>query len=244
MFEDVKALILCGGLGTRLRPLTYVLPKPLLPLGTKPILELQIRFLHQNNLSHIVLATGYMREMIWKYFTTADLENFDVSLEYIIEKKALGTGGGIKNAKDTLDSTFLVLNGDILLDSLDVSELIHFHKHHDGIGTILLRKVRDPSRYGVVQLTENNKIADFIEKPKGMENEFINAGWYVFEPEVFKYIPEGKASIEKDVFPNLANEGKLYGYSFDGYWKDIGVLEDYMNAQQDFYEGKFNYLEL
>lgn len=238
--NDVKALILCGGLGTRLRPLTYTTPKPLLPLGHKPILELQIRFLLQNGIKNIVLATGYKREQIWRYFSTADLDDFNVSLEYVIEKEALGTGGGVKNARDRLDSTFLVLNGDILLDSVDISRLLKFHKEKGGIGTILLKEVKDPSRYGVVRLDDEEKITDFIEKPEGLKNELINAGWYVLEPQVFEYISEGKVSIERDVFPILADKGELFGFPFEGYWLDIGVPQDYRNAQRDYLEGRIN----
>lgn len=237
MLEDIKALILCGGLGTRLRPLTHVIPKPLLPLGKRPILEHQIRFLQKNGIKNIVLATGYKREMIWKYFSTAKLESFNVSIEYIVEKKALGTGGGIKNASSKLDSTFLVLNGDIILDSLDIKKLVNFHKKQAGIGTILLKKVPDPSRYGVVRL-QDNQITAFIEKPKGMKNEPINAGWYVLEPEIFDIIPEGKVSIERKIFPKLADEGKLHGYLYEGYWGDIGIPEDYKRVQQDLLKGK------
>lgn len=237
MPEDVKALILCGGLGTRLRPITFVIPKPLLPLGEKPILEHQIRFLQKNDVKNVILAVGYKRELIWKYFSTADLDDFDVPLEYVVEKEALGTGGGVKNARSCFGSTFLVLNGDILLDSLDISKLVKFHKRKDGVGTILLKKVEDPSRYGVVQLTED-KITDFIEKPKGMKNKFINAGLYVLEPTIFNYIPNGKVSIEKRVFPKLAKKGKLYGFPYEGYWMDIGIPTDYKNAQRDILEGK------
>lgn len=230
----MKALILAGGLGTRLRPLTYSTPKPLLPIGPAPMIEHQIKFLKKNGVGKAVLAIGYLREQIWRYFTSRGMEG----IEYSVEEKKLGTGGCVRNASDKLNDTFLVLNGDILVSSLDVQKFIDFHKEKGGVATILLKRMEDPSRYGVVKM-DGDKVKNFLEKPEGLRNELINAGWYIFEPEIFDYIPKGPVSMEREVFPKLVEEGELYGYSFEGYWKDIGVMEDYIRAQEDYLRGKF-----
>lgn len=206
----------------------------MVPVGPKPILEHQIQYLKQAGVEEIILGVGHLRGQIKKYISSRNFEG----ITYSVEHKKLGTGGAIKNASDKLNDRFLVLNGDLLFNSLDLSDFLQFHKQKDGKATILLTEVKDPSRYGVIKL-EGNKVVDFVEKPEKSENNLINAGIYILGPEIFEYLPEGKCSLERLVFPELVREGSLYGYRFNGYWKDIGVMEDYLEAQGDYLKNKF-----
>lgn len=231
------ALILAGGKGTRLKPITHEIPKPLVPIHGKPVLEYSLDLFKKFGIKNILISIGFKGEKIKEYF--GDGKRFGVNITYIEEKEPLGTAGPLKLARKYLHETFIMCNADELKD-IDLVEMFMFHKENQAIGTIALTSIDDPSRYGVAKLT-GNKILDFVEKPakENAPSNFINSGLYILEPEVIDYVPEGLSMVEKDVFPKLAREGKLFGYPFAGYWKPIGTFEQYEEAIHDLKEGKF-----
>jgi len=222
-----KAIILAGGKGTRMRPFTYEVPKPLIPVQGKPLVQHIIELLRKYNTRDIVLSIGYLGDKVKAQF--GDGSNLGVKISYIEEEKELGTAGSLNLMKKP-ERHFFMLNGDVLAN-IDLHGMVHSHRKNKGLATIALTPMEDPSRFGVAKL-EGDKILEFIEKPeKGREpSKFINAGVYLLEPEVIDYVPEGKAMMEKDVFPKLADEGKLYGYKFGGQWFDTGTHEAYERA--------------
>lgn len=225
--ETVKtAFILAGGKGTRMRPFTYEMPKPLIPVQGQPLMQHILDLLRKYDIRDVVVSIGYMGDKIKEYFGNG--AKFGFSITYVEEDVEMGTGGALKLSKHLLKDTFLMFNGDILTD-IDLNDFIEFHSKNDGLATIALTPAADPSRFGVADL-KGGKIMRFIEKPTHPVSNLINAGVYVLEPEVFKYIPEGKAMIETDVFPKLAAEGLLYGYPYEGQWFDTGTYESYENA--------------
>lgn len=221
-----KAVILVGGKGTRMRPFTYEMPKALIPIQGKPLVQHIIELLRKYEIRNIILSTGYLGDKIRGYFGNGC--NFGVNITYIDEKEEMGTAGSLNLMKNQLNETFLMLNGDVLAN-IDLHDMIISHKKYGGFATIALTPVKDPSRFGVAEL-KGNRILKFIEKPKSTQSKLINAGVYVLEPEVLKFIPKGRAMIEKDIFPKLAEEGKLYGYPFNGQWFDTGTHEAYEKA--------------
>lgn len=232
-----SALILCGGLGVKLRPLTFITPKPMLPIGYQPLLQYQIQYLKKYEFDRIILAVGYLQEQIIKYFSNG--QKFDVKILYSFEKDPLDTGGAVKNAEELINGNFIVLNGDIIFDKLDLDKLLSYHKDKGGVATLTLTKHKEPLRYGLVEVNEEGQIIKFVEKPSEAKSGLINAGIYAFSQEIFNYISKGKkTSLEKDVFPKLAEEKKLYGFIYDGYWRDVGVPEDYMEVLKDLLTGK------
>jgi mannose-1-phosphate guanylyltransferase len=219
----VIAVVLVGGEGTRLRPLTYATPKPMLPIANRPFLEHQIAHLRAHGIDRVVLACGYRPDAIRAHFGD--------ELEYVVEPEALGTGGAIAYAARELSETFVVANGDVLTD-LDLSALVRFHRDREARMTLALHPVDDPSRYGVVVTAADGAVTAFVEKPAPgtAPAVTINAGTYVVEPGVLDLIPEGRAvSVEYEVFPVLVGAG-LYAQSSDGYWRDIGTPESYLAA--------------
>ncbi len=222
-----RAVILAGGHGTRMRPFTYEMPKPMIPVQGKPLLQHIIELLRKYEVRNIILSTGYMGDKIREYFGNGS--KFGGDLSFVEEEEAMGTAGPLNLMRDVLDSTFLMFNGDILAN-IDLHDLIIFHGENNALATIALTPVKDPSRFGVARL-RGNRILEFIEKPEtNLKSKLINAGVYVLEPGILEYIPEGKAMMEKDVFPRLAGEGRLYGYPFDGQWFDTGTHEAYEKA--------------
>ncbi|MCX6695459.1 MAG: sugar phosphate nucleotidyltransferase [Candidatus Altiarchaeota archaeon] len=222
-----KALILAGGKGTRMRPLTYEIPKPMIPLKGKPLIQHIIELCRKYDVRDIVLSVGYLGEKVKQHF--GDGSNLGVRISYIEEKDELGTAGPLNLGREMFDGPFLMFNGDVLC-TLDIPDFIRFHEENKGLATIALTQVDDTSSFGVVRM-KGDKILEFIEKPSGKEeSKLINAGVYILEPEVFNYVPKGKASIERDIFPKLAKEGKLYGYHFEGEWLDTGTPEAYEKA--------------
>ncbi|MEM3506928.1 MAG: NDP-sugar synthase [Candidatus Bathyarchaeia archaeon] len=228
----MKALLLAGGYATRLRPLSCTMPKLLFPIAGKPIIEWNIDNLLKHNVNEIILAVNYMADKIEDYFNKALL---GLSIKFSFESMPLGTGGAIKNAKDLIGkNTFIAMNGDII-SQIDITSMMNFHKEKNASVTIAIYEVKDPSRFGLVKLNEKMKIESFIEKPKikDLNVGTINAGIYIMEPEIFEYIPSGKkVSIEKEVFPRLVKEGKIYGYLYKGLWFDIGKIEDFIEANK------------
>ncbi|MBS7655657.1 NDP-sugar synthase [Candidatus Bathyarchaeota archaeon] len=232
-----SALILCGGLGIKLRPLTFITPKPMLPIGYQPLLQYQIQYLKRYEFDRIILAVGYLQEQIIKYFSNG--QKFDVKILYSFEKDPLDTGGAVKNAEELINGNFIALNGDIIFDKLDLDKLLSYHKEKGCVATLTLTKHKEPLRYGLVEVNEEGQIIKFVEKPSEAKSGLINAGIYAFSQEIFNYISKGKkVSLEKDVFPKLAEEKKLYGFIYDGYWRDVGVPEDYMEVHKDLLTGK------
>jgi mannose-1-phosphate guanylyltransferase len=225
----LQAIILVGGLGTRLRPLTYAIPKPLLPILGKAMVDRVIDLLPPD-IDKLVLAVSYKSEELEKHVRSSDY-GFEVKIE--VEDEPLGTGGAIKNSEDHIDGRFIVFNGDVIC-SLDTRRMIEFHDKKGGLGSISLWEVDDPSRYGVVDLDTRKRIGRFIEKPPREEapSNLINAGTYVLETDIFDYMEPGrKISIEREVFP-LAIEKGLYGFEFTGFWVDAGTPESYFEAHR------------
>lgn len=235
--DSLHVLVLCGGEGTRMRPLTLTMPKPMLPLGYKPMLEHTLTFFKEQGFYHFIFAIGYLGESIVKYF--GDGSKWDSDIEYSTEEKALGTGGAVKNAERYVNSTFIVTNGDVVFGNLDVRDVLEFHKEKDSLATIVLWKAEDASRFGLVEVGDDGRLENFIEKPRYPKPGWINAGLYVLEPEIFSYVPRGeKVSMESDIFPKILDEKRLYGYNYSGYWADIGIPEDYEEVSRDFLTNK------
>ncbi len=222
------AVILAGGQGTRLRPITYEIPKALIPIHGRTMTEHLFDLFKKYGITHIIIAVGHMREKIMNHY--GDGSRFGVRVGYIEEQEPLGTAGPLKLGRQKLRETFFCSNGDEL-KKINLQEMYDVHKKHNALVTIALWKVDDPSHYGVARL-EGNKILEFVEKPKKEEapSHFINSGFYIIEPEVIDMIPDGFAMLEKEVFPKLAKMGRLYGYPFDGQWFDTGNMERYERA--------------
>jgi NDP-sugar pyrophosphorylase family protein len=235
----MKGLILAGGQGTRLRPLTTYTPKPVVPLVNRPFALYQIELLRKAGITDITFSLNYQPEKIEE--ALGDGSEYGVRLRYVCEPHPMGTGGAFRYAMNGCDETTIVLNGDILTD-LQLKELIAFHRQNDAAATLGLVRVEDPSRYGVAKLDEHNRINGFLEKPKGAATpNTINAGLYILEPSVLNSIPFGENySFEYQVFPSLLeNKARFYGFVLENaYWRDIGTLESYLAAHMDFLAGR------
>ena len=235
----MRAVVLVGGFGTRLRPLTFTTPKPMLPVGHRPIVENLVRMLAAAGVDEVVLGLGFKPEPFIAAFP--DSVCAGVRLVYAVEPEPLDTAGAIRFAADYagIDDTFVVVNGDVLTD-LDVSTLIEFHRSHGAEATIHLTPVDDPSAYGVVALDANGRVERFVEKPAPgtAPSNLINAGTYVLEPSVLARIPTGrKVSIERETFPMIVADGGLFAMSTDDYWIDTGRPEPYLRANLDMIDG-------
>jgi len=235
----MKALFLAGGMGTRLKPLTDNLPKPMVPIMNKPLLERTMLNLKKCGITEAVISTCYHPEHIKEYFKKGN--NINLKIEYIVEDSPLGTGGAIKKAEEYFNETFIVFNSDILCD-IDLSKMIDFHKSKQALATIAVTEVQDPSIYGVIEYDANGYAISFKEKPKAGEtsSKSINAGIYIFEPAIFNEIAADRAvSIEREIFPNLLkNDQKIGIYKIGSYWMDIGTIEKYRQAHWDIMKGK------
>jgi mannose-1-phosphate guanylyltransferase len=219
----VIAVILVGGLGTRLRPLTERVPKAMLPIANRPFMEHQLEHLAEHGVDRVILACGYQPDALRAHLGDR--------VEYVEEDEPLGTGGAIAHAARGVGETFLALNGDVLTD-LDISSLVAFHRRRGARATLALQPVDDPSRFGVVVTAADGAVEAFIEKPEPGTAlaTTINAGTYVLEPGVLDLIEPGRAvSVEADVFPRLVGAG-LYGMVARGRWLDIGTPESYLTA--------------
>jgi mannose-1-phosphate guanylyltransferase len=221
----MKAVILAGGLGTRMRPLTYLVPKPLLPIGGKPLIERTMEYLKAYGFREFVVCVAYLKGHIIDYLNR-NRDSLDVEVEFAEADGPLGTAGQLKTAERFISDTFLAMNGDIVT-SLNIGRLVDFHRRKGGIGTIALKTFDFKIPYGLVDVGEDSRITSFREKPS--VSFMVNAGIYVFEREIFKYIPEGKVSnLETDVFPRLISEGKvLNSFYEEAYWADIGTVSDF-----------------
>ncbi len=221
-----KAFILAGGKGTRLRPITYEVPKPMMPVKGKPILQYHIEQLRKYGIIDIIISIGYLGNKIKEYF--GDGTRFGVKITYVEESEPLGTGGALGNAKHLLNEVFVMINGDNLID-IDLDEMYEAHKKSGKLVTMALTAVENPSSYGVVIL-KGDKIINFVEKPKNPTSNLINAGVYIIEPEVLEIIPNKPCSIERDVFPKIVEQEKMTGYVFAGQWLSTDSQEKYEKA--------------
>lgn len=236
----MKAVVMAGGEGTRLRPMTSSMPKPLLPVVNRPIMEHVLRLLKRHGLNETVVTVQFLASLVKNYF--GDGEELGMELTYANEEKPLGTAGSVKNAEEALkDDTFLVISGDALTD-FDLTDLINFHKEKGAMVTVCLTRVPNPLEFGITIVDEEGKVERFLEKPTWGQvfSDTVNTGIYVMEPEVFDYV-EADVSVDwsGDVFPQLMKEGKpVFGYIAEGYWEDVGTHESYVKAQADVLEGK------
>jgi mannose-1-phosphate guanylyltransferase len=232
----VQALILAGGEGTRLRPLTYTVPKPVLPLAGRPHIAYVIDWLARHGVDDVIVSCGHLADGMRS--ALADLET-GVQIRFAEEPDARGTAGAIRFAEDILADRFLVLNGDVLCD-LDLTAQIEQHESTGARATIALYPVEDPTGYGLVHHHEDGEITEFLEKPEPdqIATDEINAGAYLLERSVLDEIPPDRAvSIEREVFPRLIAKG-LYGIRLEGYWIDIGTPDRYLEANWDILEGR------
>src|ERR671917_402002 len=235
----MQAVVLVGGQGTRLRPITYDIPKALVPLRNRPFIGYMLDFLRGSGLDGAVLSLGYLPDPIQEYLgDKQELDGF--SVDYAVENKTLGTAGGIKNAERYLDGdTFVVVNGDVLT-GMDLRKAIELHKASDALATITLTSVEDPTAYGLVEVDHDMVVRRFIEKPAADEvtTNLVNAGVYVLEPEVLAMIPTGQeVSIEREIFPELQARGRMRAYVSSAYWRDIGTPRSYLAASHDVLSG-------
>ena len=236
----MKAIVLVGGEGTRLRPLTYTTPKSLLPIANVPFLERQLSWLARHGVDDVVLSLGYLPDAFNAYFPDARFG--DLTLRYAVEDEPLGTAGGIRYAAEVagIDERFVVCNGDVLT-TLDLSEMVRFHDGHGGEATIHLCRVDDPSAFGVVPTRADGEVIAFVEKPPPgrAPSHWINAGTYVVEPSLLDRIPSRlTVSIERETFPRMLDRpGRLYALQSEAYWIDIGTPAKYVEANADVARG-------
>ncbi len=238
----MKAVVMAGGEGTRLRPMTSSMPKPLLPVVNRPIMEHVLRLLRRHGMTDVVVTVQFLASLVRNYF--GDGEDLAMTLQYATEEEPLGTAGSVKNAEEALsDGTFLVISGDALTD-IDLTSLVEFHKERQALVTVCLTRVPDPLEFGITIVDEAARVQRFLEKPSWGQvfSDTVNTGIYVMEPEIFDYVKAGTpVDWSGDVFPRLIEEGRpVFGYVADGYWEDVGTLESYHQAQADVLEGRVN----
>ncbi|HOR85878.1 MAG TPA: sugar phosphate nucleotidyltransferase [Bacillota bacterium] len=235
----MKAVIMAGGEGTRLRPVTCGIPKPMVPVLNKPVMEYTIELLKKHNIKDIAATLAYFPSVITDYF--GDGGDFGVRIKYYIEHTPLGTGGSVKNAEDFFSDTFIIISGDALTD-MDLVKAVEFHKSRESKATLVLKKVSIPLEYGVVIIDASGRIKSFMEKPSWGEvfSDTINTGIYVLEPEVLDYYKKGDSfDFSKDLFPKLLKDNiPMYGYVSEDYWNDIGDLKIYRDVNFDILMGK------
>lgn len=232
----MQALILAGGEGTRLRPLTSTVPKPVVPLVGQPFISFMLEWARGHGVDDVVMACGFMASGVRNVL--GDGSAFGIRLRYVEEQRPLGTGGALKYAEDLLDERFVMLNGDVLCD-IDLTAQIEQHERTGAQATIALMEVEDPSAYGLVRLGDGTEVSGFVEKPSSdqVDTHNVNAGVYVLERSVLDTLePDTPASIERDVFPQLVGKG-LHGYEAQAYWLDIGTPDRYLRGTFDILEG-------
>lgn len=237
----MKAMILAAGLGTRLRPLTEEISKPMVPVVNKPVMEHIVDLLALHKIEDVIANLHYYADAIKGHFDNGN--NWGINLSYSFEETLMGTAGGVKKAHKFFDNNnaFIVLSGDALTD-INLTSLVSFHKERKALATIVLTEVEDPSKYGVVITDKDGKIIEFQEKPTREEakSKLANSGIYVFDPEIFKFIPkELFYDFGKNLFPLLLEKNeRFYGYEHSDYWNDVGSLEEYQQGNFDALENK------
>ncbi len=238
----MKAILLAGGKGTRLRPLTIHTPKPIVPIFGRPFLRYQIDLLHQGpEIDEVILSLNYQPRRIEEMF--GDGKDLGVKLSYVVEPQPLGTAGAVKYANKSLDEPVVVFNGDVLTE-VDLPAVLKLHRERKARATIVLTPVENPSAYGLVETDPEGNVRRFLEKPKAEEItcDTINAGIYVLEPDTFDRIPKDTAwSIERSFFPSLVERHETFvAYIYRGYWIDIGAPEKYMQVHRDIMDGRLS----
>ena len=235
----MKAVVMAGGFGTPLRPLTCNLPKPMVPMDNRPMMEHILTLLEKHQFNDLICMLYFSPDDIRGYFQ--DGKKFDVKMKYLVPTGDLGTAGCVKFAEEDLDETFVVMSGDVLTD-FDLTDALKFHKEKKSLATLVLTRVTNPLQYGVVIIDESGRVTRFLEKPSWGEvfSDTINTGIYILDPKVLAEIPPDQTfDFSKDLFPKLLAEKKpLYGYVASGYWKDVGDLREYRLAHGDILEGK------
>jgi mannose-1-phosphate guanylyltransferase len=237
----MKAILLAGGKGTRLRPLTIHTPKPIVPIFNRPFLHYQIDLLKQvPEIDEVILSLNYQPRRIEEIF--GDGSDLGIRIRYVVEPAPLGTGGAIKYAGDKLTESVVVFNGDVLTQ-IDLAAVIALHRERQARATIVLTPVENPTAYGLVETDPQGNIRRFLEKPKPEEitTHNINAGIYILEPDTFDRIPSDVAwSVERSYFPSLIERGETFvGYVYDGYWIDIGTPDKYTQVHRDIMDGRY-----
>lgn len=234
---QTDAVILVGGKGTRLRPLTVSTPKPMLPTAGYPFLEHLLARIRTAGIEHVILGTSYKAEVFEEYF--GDGSDFGLEIEYVVEDKPLGTGGGIRNIYDRLRfDTAMIFNGDVL-SGTDLNAVLDTHERNDADVTLHLVRVPDPSAFGCVPTDDDGRVQAFLEKTEDPPTDQINAGCYVFKREVIESIPAGRpVSVERETFPTLLEEGaRVFGHVDAAYWRDMGRPEDFVRGSSDLVRG-------
>lgn len=241
----MQALILAGGEGTRLRPLTIYTPKPVVPIVNRPFLFYQLELLKRAGIKEITLSLSYQPNKIEDIF--GDGEDNGLKIHYTVESSPLGTAGAYKNAQQHLTQTTVVFNGDVFTD-INIADVIAYHREKNAAATIVLTPVENPSAYGLVETESDGRVRRFLEKPKPEEItcNTINAGLYILEPRLLGYIPAGeKFSFEYQLFPALlANNEPFYAYTMSSYWMDIGTPQRYLQANDDLINGRIKSFEI
>ncbi|MEW5979513.1 MAG: NDP-sugar synthase [Acidobacteriota bacterium] len=236
----MKALILAGGEGTRLRPLTLATPKPVVPVVNTPFLCYQIELLRKHGIEEVVLSLSYQPHKIESIL--GDGSRFGVRIHYVVEASPLGTAGAFKNAEPLLNEATIVFNGDILAE-LDLQAVIDSHRRRKAVATLVLKRVSNPTAYGLVETESDGSVCRFLEKPGANEItcDTINAGTYILEPEVLQFVPPGQNySFERGVFPSLLRHHKpVSSWVSEGYWIDIGTPQKYLQVHQDILSRQF-----
>ena len=230
----MKAFIMAAGAGTRLRPLTYAIPKPMVPVLNKPTIEHTVENLRKHGITRIMMNLHHYPETIKNHFGNGT--KFGVDIGYSFEKALLGTAGGVKKCEDFLDSTFVVMSGDGLTD-IDLNKAIEFHKKRKSMATMVLKAIDSRFDYGVTIINKDGRIKNFIEKPRWSDvfANTVNTGIYIFEPEIFKYIPKNKFyDFGMHLWPDLLKKKKrIFGYVTNAYWTDVGSLAEYRHGVKD-----------
>ena len=235
---------MAGGKGTRLRPLTSNQPKPMIPIANTPCMEHIVRLLKRHGFEDILVTLEFMTEAIQAYF--GDGSEWGASIKYSVEEEPLGTAGSVKFAEDRLTERFVIVSGDALTD-VDLTKVLAFHEERGAEATLVLKGVEDPSEFGIVEIEEDGQVSNFLEKPDEEEvfSYTANTGIYLLEPSVLRDIPAGQEyDFAGELFPKLLEEGRrVYGYTTEGYWEDIGNIEQYMGAQRDVLDGRVQGIE-
>ncbi|MGH9041783.1 MAG: sugar phosphate nucleotidyltransferase, partial [Acidimicrobiia bacterium] len=235
----MKAVVMAGGEGTRLRPLTSNLPKPMMPMANQPLMEHVLRRLAQHGFDDVVVTVAYLASHIRNFF--GDGSELGIRMRYATEETPLGTAGSVRNAAAELDDTFMVISGDVLSD-IDLSEVIKAHRASGALATIALKRVENPVDFGIVITREDGSIERFLEKPTWGQvfSDTINTGIYVLEPEIFELIEPGRpVDFSEEVFPAALEHGRLLmGLVVDGYWEDVGTVEAYHRAHEDILDSR------
>lgn len=231
----MQSVILVGGRGERMKPLTDLLPKPMLPIKDNPVLWYQLMLLKKHGISDIIICGYYLFDTIKEYFSNGSA--FGVSIKYVYEEEPLGTGGALKNAEHEIKEDFIVLNGDVVTN-LNIKELVKFHKEKKGIATLVLRETDHPEDSDIVEINNENKVVRFFfKKDKNKVGNLGNTGIFVFKKEILDHIPNEPCILEKDVIAPIITFSPIYGYVSKDYIRDMGTFERYEKIKKDFESG-------